>query len=229
MNRDAWMTRLAALPLGASPVVVDGGANKGNVTAALLAALPDACLEAFEPQPRLARKLAKRFAGEPRVRVHAAALGDTAATLPLTVMSRPTLSSLLPPTGIHDKYAGETLDVTDTVDVPVVRLDAVLARADIIKLDLQGFELPALRGASGLLGTVTAVVAETARYPLYAGQAALPDLEAFLDGFGLRLEAIHDLFRDATGAIVSGDALFVRDTGGDDALARPAPPASGQG
>lgn len=208
---EGWLARLAKLPLPQKAWVADGGANKGAVTDRLLAALPDCRVTAFEPQPRLARKLAKRFQGEPRVAVVAAALGEERATLPLTILARPTLSSLLAPTGIRTKYAGQDLPVTETVDVPVVRLDAAMSRVDIIKLDVQGYELPALRGASQLLPTVTAVVAETAIfYPLYAGQALLPELEAYLEGFGLRLDGVYDCFRDNTGRIASGDALFIR-------------------
>lgn len=207
---ESWLTRLATVRLPPDTVVVDGGANKGAVTDRLLAALPGCRVEAFEPIARLARKLAKRFAGEPRVAVHAMALGEAAASLPLSVLSRPTLSSLLAPTGIRDKYAGEDLPVTETVTVPVARLDAVLVRADVLKLDVQGYELPALRGASGLLPGVAAVVAETARYPLYAGQALLPELEAYLAEFGLRLDGVYDLYRDASGRLVSGDAVFLR-------------------
>jgi len=210
VSREGWLDRLAAFSLPDEPVVVDGGANKGNVAARLLATLPGARLVAFEPQPRLARKLVKRFAADPRVTVHPLALGEAAATLTLSVMTRPTLSSLLPPSGIHDKYAGETLEVTQTVAVPVARLDVVLPRADVIKLDLQGYELPALRGATGLLPGVSVIIAEAARYPLYAGQALLPELEAFLEGFGFRLDGIYDFFRDGEGRIVSGDAFFTK-------------------
>jgi FkbM family methyltransferase len=211
MRREAWLDRLAGLALPGRPVVVDGGANKGNVAARILEVLPGAGLHAFEPQPRLARKLAKRFAGDPRVTVHPAALGEKADTLRLTVLSRPTLSSLLPPSGIRDKYADEPLAVTETVDVPVRRLDAVLSRADVVKLDLQGYELPALRGAAGLLAGVSAVVAEMAlAYPLYDGQALLPEVEAYLAGFGLALDGMYDFYRDGENRIVSGDAVFLR-------------------
>ncbi len=210
MRREGWLDRLAGLPLPAGPVIVDGGANKGNVTARLLEAFPGARIEAFEPQARLAKKLAKRFAGDARVAVHALALGEAPARLTLCVMNRPTLSSLLPPTGIRDKYAGEALAVTGTPTVAVARLDAALPRADVIKLDLQGYELPALRGATGLLPRVAAVAAEAALVPLYAGQALLPELEAFLEGFGFSLDGMYDVFRNGTGRIVSGDALFLR-------------------
>ncbi len=207
---ESWLQRLAALPLPPNMVVVDGGANKGNVAARLLAAFPGSRLLAFEPQPRLVRKLLRRFQDDPRVTVHALALGEKPQTLPLSVMTRPTLSSLLPPTGIRDKYAGQRLDVEATLCVPVARLDAVVSRADVIKLDLQGYELPALRGASGVLTKVSAVVAEAALSPLYAGQALLPEMESYLEGFGLALDGLYDLYRDGAGRIVSGDALFVR-------------------
>jgi FkbM family methyltransferase len=210
VSRESWIDRLTALPLPPAPVIVDGGANKGQVAARLLEAFPAARLEAFEPQPRLARKLAKRFADDARVRVHGLALGEAPDVLPLAVMNRPTLSSLLPPTGIHDKYADQTLTVAQTIEVPVARLDAVLGRADVIKLDLQGFELPALRGAAGLLGGASAVVAEAALAPLYAGQALLPEMETFLERYGFALDGLYDIFRDGDGRIVSGDALFRR-------------------
>ncbi len=210
MSVEAFFGRLAGLALPDEPVVVDGGANKGRVAARFLAELPGCRVEAFEPQPGLARKLAKRFANEPRLTVHAMALGEAAAVLPLTVMSRPTLSSLFAPTGIHEKYADQELTETAVVDVPVVRLDATLKRADVIKLDLQGYELPALRGAAGLLGGVSAVVAEAALYPLYDGQALLDELTAYLQGFGLMLDGVYDFHRDPAGRIASGDAVYLR-------------------
>uniref|UniRef100_I2Q3Y0 Methyltransferase, FkbM family n=1 Tax=Desulfovibrio sp. U5L TaxID=596152 RepID=I2Q3Y0_9BACT len=215
MTREAWLDRLADVALPGQPVVVDGGANKGHVAARILEVLPGAGLHAFEPQPRLARKLARRFAGDPRVTIHALALGETADTLTLSVLSRPTLSSLLPPSGIHDKYAGQALAVMDSFEVPVARLDAVLSRADVVKLDLQGYELPALRGAAGLLAGVSAVVAEMAlAYPLYEGQALLPEVEAYLAGFGLTLDGMYDFYRDSEDRIVSGDAVFLRQGAG---------------
>lgn len=227
---ESWLARLTTVPLPPRPVVVDGGANKGRVTQRLLAALPGCRVEAFEPLPRLARKLAKRFRDDPRVTVHAQALGEAAATLPLTVLSRPTLSSLRTPTGIRDKYADQTLLVTETVDVAVVRLDAAVSRVDVLKLDVQGYELPALRGAAGLLSEVTAVVAEVARRPLYAGQEPLSAVETYLAAFGLRLHGLFDVFRDAAGRIVSGDAVFLAETArGDGSRERSSAPAPRMG
>ncbi len=203
------ISRLAELCPVPDPVIVDGGANKGRITDRFLALFPDCRVEAFEPLPELARKLAKRFAADPRVTVHAQALGAEPGTATLTVLSRRTLSSVLPPTGIHDKYAGQTLRETARIEVPVVRLDAVLAGgADLVKLDLQGYELAALTGAAGVLHRARLILAETAFVPLYAGQPLFPALEGFLAARGFACEGLYDPFFDKNGNLVSADALF---------------------
>lgn len=210
VRQEEPFSRLARLVDAASPVIVDGGANKGRITARFLELFPRCRIEAFEPIPELARKLAKRYAGDPRVAVHASALGPDNGRAKITILSRRTLSSMLAPTGIHEKYAGQDIRQTARVSVPVVRLDEALpGGADIVKLDLQGFELAALRGASGILSRVRAIVAETAFYPLYDGQPLFPELRDFLAGHGFVFEGLYDPCRDARDRPVSGDALFL--------------------
>ncbi|QLA17140.1 FkbM family methyltransferase [Desulfolutivibrio sulfoxidireducens] len=203
------ISRLAGLCPVPDPVIVDGGANKGRITDRFLALFPGCRVAAFEPLPELARKLEKRFAADPRVTVRAQALGPEPGTASLMVLSRRTLSSVLPPTGIHDKYAGQTLRETARIEVPVVRLDAALpGGADIVKLDLQGYELAALRGALGILPRVRLILAETAFLPLYAGQPLFSELRNFLSARGFGFEGLYDPFFDKNGTLVSGDALF---------------------
>ncbi|MFZ5810664.1 MAG: FkbM family methyltransferase [Thermodesulfobacteriota bacterium] len=203
------IARLAELCPIPDPVIVDGGANKGRITQRFLELFPACRVEAFEPLPELARKLEKRFAAEPRVTVHARALGPRPGTARLTVLSRRTLSSVLPPTGIHDKYAGQTLRETARIEVPVVRMDMALPQgADIVKLDLQGYELAALCGARDILSRVRLILAETAFFPLYAGQPLFPELRDFLADRGFGCEGLYEAFFDKNGNIVSADALF---------------------
>jgi len=203
------LDRLAGLCPVNDPVIVDGGANKGRITDRFLELFPAGRVLAFEPLPELARKLAKRFSGDARVAVHASALGPRAGTAELTVLNRRTLSSMLTATGIHEKYAGQDIRETGRVTVPMVQLDAVLpGGADIIKLDLQGFELAALEGAVGILPRAGLILAETAFYPLYDGQPLFPALRAFLAGHGFAFEGLYDPYYDGGGRLASGDALF---------------------
>lgn len=201
--------RLSALvPLDAS-LVVDGGANKGRTVKRLLARFPAARVVAYEPIGRLAGKLMKRFGGEPRVTVRRAALGDTPGELLLNELETPTCSSFLTPSGILHKHAGKPMAVASRDVVAVVRLDEELTSApDVIKLDLQGFELYALKGAEGVLTGVRAVLCEVAFTAMYEGQPLCAEVAHWMAGRGFDLEGLYSPWRDAGGALACADAIF---------------------
>ncbi len=209
-----WIAELKARAVAPNPVIVDGGANKGRIAAELLEAFPTARILAFEPLPALARKLRKRFAHIPSVTVIEAALGAAPGKAILRIPQSRTLSSLLAPTGIRDKYPGRDLEHLETADVTVVRMDEAVmetaGRADMIKLDLQGFELEALKGATGLLPGVRAILTETAFVSLYENQPLFPQLETFLRGYGFRFERFFEPFLNEDGETISADALFLK-------------------
>jgi len=191
--------------------VVDGGANKGRTVDRFLALYPSATVYAFEPMPRLARKLAKRLADDPRVVVRPVALGSAPSVLRLNILESATCSSLLPPTGIRDKHADKPMGVAQTVDVDVVRLDAELTRApDVFKLDLQGFELEALKGAGELLQGMRAVLCEVSFTPMYRGQPLGAEVIGWMESRGFRMEGLFAPWLGKAGEVVSADALFTR-------------------
>lgn len=208
---DAGSTSDAGAAWGEGPRIVDGGANKGRTVDAFLRLYPAAAIWAFEPIPELARKLARRFEGDARVAVRQSALGASPHRLTLNILESRTCSSLLAPTGIREKHADKPMSVVRQVEVEVVRLDDVLpAGADIVKLDLQGFELEALRGAQAMLARVKAVLCEVAFKDLYAGQPLAEEIVAWMEARGFGLEGLYRLVRDAAGNPVSADALFLR-------------------
>lgn len=94
---------------------------------------------------------------------------------------------------------------------PVVRLDQDLERPpQAVKLDLQGYELAALRGAEGLLGAVDVLLVEVAFRPMYEGQPLADEVRAWLEERDFVLEGLYAPWRDGRGELASGDALFVR-------------------
>jgi len=203
--------RMAGLIPGPAVKIVDGGANKGRTVEKFLGLYPQAEIWAFEPIPELARKLSKRFACRQAVHVRQAALGAVPATLTLNVLQSRTCSSLLAPAAIREKHAGKPMDVTQRPAVEVVRLDQELSSPpDIIKLDLQGYELEALTGAEGLIGGVAAVLTEVAFKTLYQGQPLAQEVRAWLESRGFVLEGLYQAWLDSEDRLVSGDALFVR-------------------
>lgn len=74
-----------------------------------------------------------------------------------------------------------------TMEVETSTLDAVLedtARIDFLKLDIQGFELPALEHARAVLGRTGVVHCEVAFAPIYEKQALFSEIETLLRGHG---------------------------------------------
>lgn len=98
-------------------------------------------------------------------------------------------SSLLP---FNEKYCRQFnhLDSLRTVSEEAVstsRLDDVLADepvVDLLKLDIQGFELSALRGARHLLGRTGVVHCEVGFAPIYRGQPYFSEIELYLRDAG---------------------------------------------
>ena len=81
----------------------------------------------------------------------------------------------------------------------------------LLKLDLQGHELEALRGASATLQKTEAVVVETAFAATYEGEPTFHALNGFLDMAGFGFDRALNFARDTQGTIFQMDALFTRE------------------
>ena len=126
-------------------------------------------------------------------------------------------SSLLPFTERHRASAPGS-DPVATEQVAMARLDTiwnvVVRQGDRVglKLDVQGFELEALRGAGeGSLDQVVAMQVELSLTPLFeVGPLALEVLN-YLAERGFRLVGFEEVFSDPeSGEMLAVDRLFVR-------------------
>lgn len=195
----------------APALVVDGGANVGQFARAMAETFPDARVVSFEPLPDVAARFRTHFDGEPRVRLVEAALGAAPGRLAFHRNAYSLASSALPVV----QGDGLVRPHADTVEVAVTTLDQALADEDVppsalLKLDLQGFELEALRGAQTTLDRIGHVLLEVALRPSYEGE---PTFEALLDHlrpFGYRFLRPVDVLRGPSGEILQMDALFGR-------------------
>jgi FkbM family methyltransferase len=106
-------------------------------------------------------------------------------------------SSLLPfNRGVTDQFAElrqfRTLNVES---VPTRTLDAelgALPAVDLLKLDIQGFELPALRHATEVLARTSVVHCEVSFAEIYAGQALFSEVEQLLRECGFEfIDFVH--------------------------------------
>jgi FkbM family methyltransferase len=209
---------------GRATVIMDVGANVGDSVLSYRGLFPEAAIHAFEPSADALMELRKRAGALPNVQIHALAVGDADTTAVLHRHKGHFNNSLLPAVAGSSRYAAEDLqwsfESTGEESVRTVRLDTFcrdlgIDRVNILKLDIQGYEAAALRGAAALLaaGRIDLIYTEVLFAKLYEGQAFAWDLAATLSGHGYQLFGLYNVGpeRWPTRRPVSwGDALFLR-------------------
>ncbi|KTG21931.1 FkbM family methyltransferase [Haloferax profundi] len=135
-------------------VVVDVGANTGTYTLAAAAKAPNVEVVAMEPNGDVAAQLRANVevnGFEDRIDVLECGLGDSDGTSRFHVSSYDELGSFSP-----DHASAWTARVVDTEEVPMRRLDSLVADGEVpppdhLKIDVEGFGLNVLSGSESVL------------------------------------------------------------------------------
>lgn len=208
------------------PVIIDGGAHRGDSVEALSVYLPDAEFHCFEPDPALGQELMNIFAGRTNVHVVQAALGESIGRAIFNInASRPT-NSLLPTSVSVEAGLGSLCQTVERIDVDVTTIDHYrtqknLRRIDVIKLDLQGYDYRALCGARQTLPGVRVVLVEVLFGELYEGSGSLSDILRLMEQCGFSLFTLSGLHYGAGDRLLWADAVFVNRALGDRKNLRP--------
>ncbi len=207
IDRFTW---LRAIDVG---VVVDGGANQGQWLAYARQIWPEAHYVCFEPQGECASMIPK----DDKVTVVASALGDKIGNVEFRRSSFNQSSSILPMADLHKTAfpftAGESV-----CEVPITTLDQWCEEngtwPDVIKLDLQGYELNALMASPRALMKAKLIVCETSFVELYTGQPLFGDIHDYLGQIGFRYAGCIEppLCSPIDGRPMEEDSYFVKVT-----------------
>lgn len=194
--------------------VIDVGAHRGQFALFALDHFPRASLYCFEPLPASYATLQQITARYPRARAFECALGRERGSSELHVSRLSDSSSLLP---IAPRYtaAFPGTDEVATAWASVERLDDVievesLTLPCLVKLDVQGGELDALRGAVGTLSRTSELLVECSFIEFYRGQALASEVISFLHRAAFDLVGVFGLKRDRAGRCLQADMLFRR-------------------
>ena len=201
--------------LGLAPsLIVDVGANRGRWTELAREVFPTAEVLMIEPQPEVRGDLDALCSRLPGVRHVEVAVGAREEVRHQTIWEDLEGSSFLPAVDPQRIATGEQRPVR------VRRLDDLLAEEfggrapELVKLDVQGFELEVLRGAPSLFGRTELFVLETS---LYVFLDSLPLLREVIEFMAARGYEVYDVAgyirRPVDGALGQLDIAFARRRG----------------
>ncbi|MEM1329533.1 MAG: FkbM family methyltransferase [Planctomycetota bacterium] len=169
---DVWAAQAALLRDVEVRHVLDCGANLGLVSVEYRRVFPDATIHAFEPVPETHAKLTSRLGGDDRARLVQAAITDRVGTAEITLGSAHYADSI----ARRPEHEGGRRGTR--VEIPTTTIDRYCAqesihRVGVLKLDVEGVELEAIRGAERILGEdrVDLIFCELNFSPRHAGAA----------------------------------------------------------
>jgi FkbM family methyltransferase len=158
-------------------------------------------IEAQESKRDALRAVCDRFNGSVAYRI--ALLGSTAGRC-VRFVEMETGSSVFEEKSPYGRTVANR--TTSTID-QLVESDPRLV--DLIKLDVQGYELEVLRGALGTLKRTRSALLEVSLIPINEGVPLIAEVVSFMDDLGFRLVDLCDHSRRRDGSLWQTNLLFV--------------------
>ena len=195
--------------------IIDAGASNGRISRKLLREFPKACVYGFEPNILYTEALQKYAKENSRFHPQFLALSDHEGTADLYTTVSPGSTSLFVPGTRLKKIDPNGSNLKRTEKVEVVTIDQWAKRngdpaIELMKFDIQGGELQALRGAVRVLQNSTLLVyTEILFNPLYNNGAIFCEIDLFLRQYGFVLYDIYKPKYDPQGLLLWGNAIYL--------------------
>jgi FkbM family methyltransferase len=195
--------------------IIDAGASHGRISRRLLRIFPEAKVYAFEPNPLYRERLNKFALEDKRFYPQFCALSDHKGEEDFCITASPGSTSFFKPGKRLKEIDPAGSSVQSASKIEVTTIDDWLKEngnppVHLMKFDIQGAELLALRGAENVLkNSVLAVYTEILFNPLYEGGALYTDIDSCLRDYGFFL---YDIFKpkySPGGLLLWGNAIFL--------------------
>lgn len=198
---------------GECPIIFDVGANRGDITSKYSELFSKARIFAFEPYADSFHILDSRFLNNKKIECFQAAIGEVNSRSNLFVNRNVDTNSLLRPVKMGLSSDQQVKNVS-IVGVHVWTIDEFcrnrqIEEIDILKLDIQGGELSALKGARDLLRNKKVKIIYTEAYfkKQYENQPLFHDISKFLEQYGYSLQDFYNPIY-GKGNLVWCDVIF---------------------
>lgn len=209
-RRSLWMDVKDALR-SESPIIIDGGSNIGDITALFISQYSNPTIYSIEANPELARRQKARFVKNKNIIIINKAIGQQDHEMTFNISKNINSSSFLIRSALSKKYHGDLTDINKKIDITMTRLDKLFndeSVIDLLKLDLEGYELEALKGAEGILNKVRLIVTEVWFVEMYCKAPYFSDVETYLRNKNFELLNLYNLYTHKDMRLTMGDAVF---------------------
>ena len=189
--------------------IFDVGASDGRWTESVLPLFPNSTFHLFEPQANIEPEYQEKISGlvsrSPNASLHTTAIGSKVGTVTFNLSDNPVGSTSLTPAN-PARY--------QQVESPLATLDSVIEQGaaipQLVKMDIQGAELDALRGFEKNLAEVEVLLLETWLSRGYGPNTPLiHELIEFLLPYDFHMFDLGSCYRNPAGNLVSQDFFFV--------------------
>ena len=182
-------------------VVLDVGANVGQYGRRLRRNGYKGRIVSFEPLPHLVTELRKSAKADPDWRVFDTALGDEDGTAEINTVPG-AMSSMLTASEFGRNWSDrlrethtETIQVRRLQDVLDESIDGIANPRIYLKLDTQGFDLQAFRGAGERIKEIYGLQSEVSFVPIYDGMPRITEQLATYEGAGFETTGLFQVSR----------------------------------
>lgn len=201
----------------APQTILDVGAHKGNFSLSVANAYRPHFCGLVEPHPGLAETL-RQLSLPCESRVFCCALGATPDCARFHILENVASSSLLTVNPVAQDLFRMPMEEKQTIETPVRTLDEVFAecgqeRVDLLKVDVQGYELEVFAGGERTLEGTRMILAEVSFFEHYLDQPQSHQVIEYLHHRGFRLRGTSNYYLSQAGTPLQCDALFVKEAG----------------
>jgi len=193
-------------------IVIDVGAARGVVSCVFAKYLPETKIYAFEPIKASYNELVEAAKPFPNIITVNKAMGASKYLQEINVANRVTASSLFSfnPES-DDNFITQNINLVNKEQIEVSTLDDEIpsnVNVNLIKLDVQGFEIEALKGSVNTLKRTRFVLVEVSNHNYYLNGAKYYEIDEFLRNHNFELLSFIPSLRDKN-KILEWDCIYI--------------------
>lgn len=200
---------------GDAKIIFDVGANRGNTALEYRHYFPNSIIHSFEPFPDSYKEFESLHNRDNKIILSKCALSSEEGTAILNINKSVDTNSIL-----QSKKLGATSDKScesiGEIEIPTMTLDKYcqnnnISKIDILKIDVQGFEIEVLKGSFELLmkRDIGLIYLETYFKQQYVDQPLFQQIAQLLYEYNYTLQDIYDPYY-ASNCLAWCDSIFVK-------------------